>query len=219
MRSKSRQAFRTSRHGAKRKRRSRPDILRRIVEAATEEFNTCGFAGATIAAIAGKADVTETQLFRYFPSKSALFRETIFNPLDQHLLNFIASQAANNPGKAGIREQNALYTTELQQFIREHVDMFTSLVVAEKYGAAITHGVSRINSLAAYFEHCTDSMAKRMRRKPRVDPRLMVRVTFAAVLGCVMFREWIFPRGLAKDDEIAEAINDFVLEGITANFG
>jgi hypothetical protein len=45
----------------------------------------------------------------------------------------------------------------------------------------------------------------------------MARVSFAAVLACVMFKDWIFPPGLASEEEIRAAINDFVREGIGAN--
>jgi hypothetical protein len=60
-------------------------------------------------------------------------------------------------------------------------------------------------------------MSKRMKSEARIDPKLMVRVSFATVLACVMFRDWIFPAGLASDKAIHAAINDFVLEGISAN--
>ena len=60
-------------------------------------------------------------------------------------------------------------------------------------------------------------MAQRLDKKPRVDPKLMVRVSFAAMLACVMFKDWIFPRGLATADEISAAIRDFVMDGINAN--
>src|SRR6516165_1028616 len=69
---------------ARRPRRRPDDILNRIVQAATAEVKRSGYAGTTTAAIAAKADVTEAQLFRYFGSKSNLFRETIFEPIDRH---------------------------------------------------------------------------------------------------------------------------------------
>lgn len=45
----------------------------------------------------------------------------------------------------------------------------------------------------------------------------MVRVSFAAVLGSVMFRDWLFPEGLASDEAIRRAIADFTIDGISAN--
>jgi AcrR family transcriptional regulator len=202
---------------AKRSRRSPDEILDRIVQAATEEFKRSGYAGTTTAAIARKADVTEAQLFRYFGSKSNLFRETIFKPIDQHFLNFIQKY----PPEQGTtdRANTKLYTTELQRFISEHSEMLTSLVVAQTYDSGDAHGVSAINSLRAYFEHGAALMRARIKGKPKVSPELLVRVTFVTVLASIMFKEWIFPRGLATDEEITAAINDFVMEGIGVNEG
>ncbi|TAK98475.1 MAG: TetR/AcrR family transcriptional regulator [Rhodospirillaceae bacterium] len=203
---------------AKRKRRSPEEILNRVVQAAGEEFKRCGFAGATTATIARNADVTEAQLFRYFGSKSNLFRETIFKPLDQHFLNFINKRMPKQGKLATTRETANLYTTELQRFISEHSGMLTSLVVAQTYDTGTAQGVGEINSLSTYFDHGASVMTKGMKDKPKVDPKLMVRVSFAAVLACIMFKDWIFPPGLASSEEIRAAINDFVIEGIGANF-
>ena len=201
-----------------RKRRSRKDILSRIVQAASDEFKRSGFGGATTAAIARKATVTEAQLFQHFGSKSNLFRETIFKPLDQHLLNFIIKQAAKGNKKARLGKKNELYTTELQRFLMEHSDLVASLVVSQRYDSGSAHGVGEINSLSTYFQHAEAGMVSVMAKKPKVDPKLMVRVTFAAVLGCVLFRDWIFPPGLSSDKEVTAAVNAFVMEGISANY-
>jgi hypothetical protein len=41
-------------------------------------------------------------------------------------------------------------------------------------------------------------------------------VSFVAVLGCVLFRDWVFPKGLASEREITAAVSDFVLGAIAA---
>ena len=205
------------RDGGRRKRRSTVDIVNRIVQAARSEFQQSGFAGTTTAQISRKADVTEAQLFQYFGSKANLFRETIFKPLDEQLRQFIESHIPQLGETANFAEMARLYTSELQRFIRDNSEMLTSLVVAQTYDDGNAHGVARINSLSAYFDRGAATMTARARTKPKVDPQLMVRVSFAAVLGCIMFKEWIFPRGVADQEQITAAINDFVLEGIGAN--
>lgn len=202
---------------AKRTRRSADDILNRIVQAARAEFKRSGFAGATTAVIARKADVTEAQLFRYFGSKSNLFRETIFKPLDQHFLDFIGKHIPDGDTTRNYRERSSLYTSELQHFISENCEMLTSLVVAQTYDSGTAHGVGKINSLGTYFDHSAAMMTARLKGKARIDPQVMVRLTFVSVLAAVMFRDWIFPAGLASDEEIEAAINSFVMEGIGAN--
>jgi AcrR family transcriptional regulator len=198
---------------ARRKRRSRGDILDRIVRAAVEEFKCYGFTGTTTAAIARKAEVTEAQLFRCFGSKSNLFREAIFKPLDAHFLKFIHDNLADDGSNTSIREITYRYTAELQRFIREHSDALTSMMFAQNYDPAPKRGTAGIQSLSTYFDRCAAITEARMHGKPKFDLQMMVRVSFVAVLGCVMFKDWIFPPGLANDEDITAAVSNFVLSG------
>lgn len=202
--------------GARRKRRSPEDLRNRILQAAADEFRRCGYAGATTAAIARQADVTEAQLFRYYGSKAQLFREAIFKPLDEQLSNFVASHMAPDSPES-FRESSALYIDELQRFVSENSEMLTSLIVAQTYDRESAQGVSAIGSLGEYFDRGAATMTARMKGPAKVPPELMVRVSFAAVLACTMFKDWIFPPGLASETKIHEAVKDFVREGIGAN--
>jgi AcrR family transcriptional regulator len=215
--SPARAAAATPARARKRERRSPEELLERIVRAASEEFTRCGFTGTTTAAIARKAGVTEAQLFRYFGSKSRLLRETMFKPLDEHFQTFVDEYLSDVDKAVSIREVTHLYTSELQRFIREHADAFNSLVFAQTYGPAAEQRPSEIKSLSAYFDRCAAITLERMKFKPRIDPKLMVRVSFVAVLGCVMFKDWIFPSSVASDAEITAAVSNFVLGGIIAN--
>lgn len=202
----------------RRKRRSSEDLTSRIVEAAANEFKRVGYDGATTAAIARNADVTEAQLFRYFGSKANLFREAIFKPLDEQLEAFTATHLSPAVGTSLFRENAALYIDELRKFLGHNVDEMTSLVAVQTYEREATDGVGAIASLSKYFDRGAATMSGRQGDDDfKVRPELMVRVSFAAVLACVMFRGWIFPPGLASDEEINKAIADFVLEGLNAN--
>lgn len=201
----------------RRKRRSPEEIMDRLMRAASEEFRRNGFSGATTAGIARNADVTEAQLFRYFGSKADLFREAVFKPLNAHFEAFNAGHLMKPRDEKDYRTLSRLYITELQDFIGEHAQMLMSLVVAQAYAPDSTQGVAGIDSLRTYFERGAETMARRMDSEPQVDPRLMVRVSFAAVLANVLFKDWLFPAGLASEDAIGSAIVDFVIDGISAN--
>lgn len=88
---------------------------------------------------------------------------------------------------------------------------------AQTFGPAAEQRPSEIKSLSAYFDRCAAITLERMRFQPRIDPKLMVRVSFVAVLGCVMFKDWIFPADVASDAEITAAVSNFVLGAIVAN--
>ncbi len=195
--------------------------MQRLLSAAEEEFKLNGFRGATTSAIALRAEVTEAQLFRYFDSKADIFREAIFNPLSQHLSEFndqfINPAIDSGVGPEDLRESIRIYITELQKFIQEHSLAFMSLIVTEAYGRGQAEGLGGIESLATYFERNEQVMSSRMSGNARIDPKLMVRVSFAAVLSNVLFKGWLYPGGMAMDEEISSAIVDFVIDGLNAN--
>jgi AcrR family transcriptional regulator len=203
--------------GAKRKRRSTEEVVDRLIRAAGEEFERSGYAGATTASIARRAEVTEAQLFRCFGSKAQLFSAAVFTPLNQHFQEFNSAHAADLPDGEPIRERIVLYISELQAFIGEHSKLLMSLAAAQAHGPSDARGVGEVDGLDAYFERGAAMMAARMQEQPKVDPRLMVRAAFAAVLAAVMFQDWIFPAGLAGEDEIRSAVVNFVIDGINAN--
>jgi len=201
----------------KRKRRSSEDIMNRLLQAAGDEFGELGYSSATTAGIARRAEVTEAQLFRYFDSKADLFREAIFKPLDRHLSEFNDKYLIESDQDVDVAEQSRLYITELQKFIRTHWKTLMSLVVAQTYAPESVRGLSEVDSLNTYFKRNAEIMSKRMGRNITIDPQLMVRVSFAAVLANVMFKDWIFPEGLASDEDISASIIDFVMNGIHTN--
>ncbi|HTZ69523.1 MAG TPA: TetR/AcrR family transcriptional regulator [Acetobacteraceae bacterium] len=200
------------------RRRSQGDIMDRIIAAAGDEFERAGYAGATTASIARRAEVTETQLFRYFASKAELFKAAIFQPLNQHFSAFHASMIADAAGSQSFRERAQSYIVQLQDFIACHSRMMMSLVVARAYEHGMPEGRTPIPALDTYFERGAAMMRSRIGGEAaRVPSELMVRVSFAAVLGCALFEEWIFPPGLATDAAVRQAVVEFVIDGISAN--
>lgn len=199
----------------RRKRRSPEAIRDLIIAAAGAEFEENGYSGATTAQIARRADVTEAQIFRFFESKQELFREAIFQPLNRHFSEFHASTMVEG-GDIDFRGNATRYINELQDFMIEHSRSLMSLIVAKEYKGS-AEGLNEIDGLRAYFERGTAMSSGRIKGKPAVPPELMVRVSFAAVLGSVMFKDWLFPKGLASEEAIRQAIVDFTIDGIRAN--
>ncbi len=135
----------------RRKRRSSEEVADRILEAAVEEFEQSGYAGATTAAIARRAEVTEAQIFRFYESKQALFRAAIFTPLNRHFAEFHAANTAP-PGDSGsMREMARRYIGELQDFMEQHSRMLMSLIVASAYSPESTDGVGELDGLRASY--------------------------------------------------------------------
>jgi AcrR family transcriptional regulator len=202
---------------AKRKRRSPEEVRDRVIEAASEEFERHGYSGATTAAIARRAEVTEAQIFRYFTSKGDLFRTAIFEPLNRHFADFQERQHESAADPVSQREGARRYIAELQYFIGQHSRMLMSLVAAKAYAKDPTEGGTGLDGLSEYFDRGAAMMRGRSGEGQKVAPEMMVRVSFAAVLGCVLFNDWMFPPGVADSGTIREATLDFVLDGLNAN--
>jgi AcrR family transcriptional regulator len=183
-----------------------------LLAAATAEFTENGYAGATTAAIARRGAMTEAQLFRYFRSKADLFREAVFRPMTEHIERFI--EATRAPERRPDADDTGRYIAELQQFLREHSRMLMSLIAARAYEQEALPALGA-TSLDRYFDLGAATFAEGLGRESGVAPNLMVRVSFAAVLGCVLLDDWIFPPGLASRSDIEQAIEAFVLHGIT----
>lgn len=201
----------------RRKRRSSEEVADRILEAAAEEFENAGYSGATTAAIARRAEVTEAQIFRFYGSKQELFRAAIFKPLNRHLMDFHAANQVPLGDPQTMREMARRYIGELQDFMAQHSRMFMSLVVASAYSPEATNPVSEMEGLRAYFAQGAEVMTRRVGEGAKIDPQLMVRVSFVAVLASLMFKDWLFPPGMASEEEIRDAIAGFVIDGIMAN--
>jgi AcrR family transcriptional regulator len=202
---------------SRRKRRLPDEIRDRVIEAAGEEFARFGYSGATTAQIARRAEVTEAQIFRYFSSKAELFETAVFAPLNRSFAEFNARMLTTSPAAGGIREGAPAYITALQAFMEQHSKTLMTLVAARAYEKAAEAEPAIGDDLREYFEIGASVMRQRLSGEPRVPPELMVRVSFAAVLGCALFKDWLFPRGLASEAAIRQATIDFVIDGVNAN--
>ncbi len=202
---------------ARRKRRAPGEIRDRVIEAAGEAFERFGYSGATTAEIARRAEVTEAQIFRYFASKAELFQAAVFEPLNRRFAEYNAAMLSAEPAAESFREGSPAYITSLQEFMERHSKALMTLVVARAYEKAAGAEPSIGQDLREYFEIGAAAMRQRVGEDPRVAPELMVRVSFAAVLGCALFKDWLFPPGLASDEAIRQATIAFVVDGINAN--
>ncbi|TAK99661.1 MAG: TetR/AcrR family transcriptional regulator [Rhodospirillaceae bacterium] len=196
----------------KRKRRTAEEIRERLLQAAREQFKAKGYAGATTAAIAKRADVAEMQMFRYFSSKADLFRAAIFTPLTAHFRAFNAMHMPKAIDERSIGERARLYMTELQSFLGEHSKMLITLLVAQAYAEPALG--TEVNGLQSYFAEGAALMSARAARSSHIDPATIVRVAFAALLGCITYKEQLFPNAAANEAAIDEAITEFILTAL-----
>jgi AcrR family transcriptional regulator len=202
---------------ARRSRRSTEEITSLIIEAACDEFELNGYERAKTATIAQKAGVAEALIFSNFGSKSKLFHDAIFKPLEQHLLRFQTSHVVDAQDAEAMKAGTQQYIAELQQFIRQHSRMLKSVIAAQMYASDALQDLREVEGLHEFF---TRASTKGMSASPdnlKIPPKLLTRVSFATILACIIFKDLLFPKGLASQAEIGKAISDFVMEGLNAN--
>ena len=199
----------------RRPRRSKEEIIARLMEAACEEFEHNGYAGTTTAAIAQKAGVAEWLIFNHFGSKAKLFHDSIFKPMNQQFIDFFTTRPGDTEDA---RQESAReYILELQRFIAHHSKMLMSLLFAQIYEDDKVEGLSQVDGLHDYFSRATAMAMNRRTGKPKVDPKLMGRFSFATIMACVIFKDLLFPEGLATEAEISAGMTDFIMHGTRAN--
>ena len=91
--------------------RSDADTLRLILDAASEEFRTIGYAGTAMTAIAGRAGVSTKTLYRLVPTKAALFRQVIHRRIATFVLAMDALEAGADDVAAGLERLLIAYAT------------------------------------------------------------------------------------------------------------
>lgn len=98
-----------------------------IVQAAIEEFAAAGFAGATTAAIARRAGISQPYVFRFFPTKKDLALAALELATDRLLADWEA--AAPREGETALRTLGRTYIetipsrrTELMLRMRAHAE-------------------------------------------------------------------------------------------------
>jgi AcrR family transcriptional regulator len=200
----------------RRKRRSTDEIIDRILDAAFVEFGENGYSNTTTAAIARRADVAEALIFNHFDSKNNLFRKAVFKPLDDHFARFIQTHHADISIDEEFVRESREFVSDLVEFVRRHSDVFKSLVVNEAYAKGES-GWAGLRGLQDYFNKMAAIEEARLKQRPKVSPHLIARISFAAILGSVIFDDWLFPVGVASEREIHEGICDFIMEGLNTN--
>jgi AcrR family transcriptional regulator len=198
-----------------RPRRSKEEIIERLMEAACEEFEHNGYAGTTTAAIAQKASVAEWLIFTHFGSKAKLFHDSIFKPMNQQFVDFFNARLAD--AEDARQETARKYILELQRFIAHHSKMLSSLLFAQMYERDKVEGLGQVDGLHEYFSRAATMAMNRRSGKPKVDPTLLGRFSFATIMACVIFKDLLFPEGLATEDEISAGMTDFIMYGTRAN--
>lgn len=200
-----------------RRRRSTKEVVARLTDAACQEFESKGYTRTKTATIAQKAGVSETLLFKYFGSKANLFHDTVFKAFNQHFADFKTSHPfAENDTEARLALTQQ-YIGEVQAFLSQHSRMLMLLITSQSYETDEIKGIEDIKPLHDYLTTTAKIIEGRLHDKPNIDPLLMACISFSTIMSCTLFKDWLFPKGVADDQAINAAVKNFVLGGVQAN--
>ena len=102
-----------------------------ILEAARRVFLESGFAGARTRRIAEEAGITEALLYRFFPSKLAIYEAAVIQPLEEFVAAMLAAtgeiEASRDDREGGLRRINEM----LFHFMRESAPFLAVVLLSE----------------------------------------------------------------------------------------
>src|SRR5437867_12681979 len=97
---------------AKRTRLKGEERRQLILDAARRVFLESGFAGARTRRIAEEAGITEALLYRFFPSKLAIYEAAVLQPLEAFVAQLLAAtqeiQGTSEDRREGLRRVNEM---------------------------------------------------------------------------------------------------------------
>jgi TetR/AcrR family transcriptional regulator len=103
----------------------------KILEAARRVFLESGFAGARTRRIAEEAGITEALLYRFFPSKSDIFRAAVHEPLEKFVEELLATTADIDPDEGDRRDRLRQVNEMLLQFMADSAPFLAVVLLSE----------------------------------------------------------------------------------------
>jgi AcrR family transcriptional regulator/transposase len=113
------------------------DRRSRVVVAARSAFGQYGYSATTTGAIAQRAGVSETTIFRYFGTKEALFDAAVLTPFTDFMRRHVAELEDRRPGSLpAVDEAELLFNGLIDLFIEERSVVLPLLAVYHFEGAS-----------------------------------------------------------------------------------
>jgi len=107
----------------------------KILEAARRVFLESGYAGARTRRIAEEAGITEALLYRFYPSKSEIFRAAVHEPLERFVGELLDSTADIDPARGDRRDRLRQVNEMLLRFMADSAP-FLAVVLLSELGEA-----------------------------------------------------------------------------------
>ena len=166
-----------------RTRRSSAEVRHLVLESARDLFAAEGYGGATTQRIADRAGVSETVLFRHFPTKERLFEAAVLEPFDDFVSGYAISWADGPPADEPMEVMMRRYAEEVFEIVRSNRPLIMALFSTGLLERGLADAFSRLEGLA-------DAVAQA--QGFTYDSRVAVRACFMMVASVALMEEGLF---------------------------
>lgn len=183
------------------KRRSTAEVRALILDAATEQFSSRGYAETTMRSIATAADISLSVLHRQFPSKESLFSATLLTPFLDSFAEFAEAWSGQVESPWDDERLVREFVRDLYRNLAEHRHTLVTLLAAEDTADAqlidevrrrLVAGLADLRSMAEHEAHARGWF-------PPEAVRFTNALVIAMVTGLVLVGPWM--AGAIGDDE------------------
>lgn len=203
-----------------RRRRSPAQVRELLIGAAQQVFAARGYHGATTAEIAAVADVSESALFRHFPSKAELFATAALVPFTEFINEFTAVWERRRGDNVQSGAFMRTFVSELFDHVQTRRDIVIALLVAtnDESHEVVAEVRQRFAALFSELEglgHDWESARGMHVPGLALNERLLV----GLITSMVVFDRWFLslPDGTQFDrDAVIDALIEFARHGAYA---
>lgn len=192
-------------------RRSSETVRGAILDAATEEFTTSGYAPTSMRTVAARAQVSLSVLYRHFAGKEELFAAAVTRPFSTFLEQFASAWSGlEQPAdEARLIEE---FVRDLQASLAPQRNALLQLVaVNDGPNADLAAGLrSSLNTVVTEVGHIARLEATRRGRDPHLSLQ-RIWLVISLVIGELLMRPWQ-PEGLHDPvDDPAQPMQQAIL--------
>jgi AcrR family transcriptional regulator len=185
-----------------------------MLEHARALFGAGGYDGTNMRDIAQAAKVSEALLYRYFPSKQALFVEAAVDPYQGFVQRFLESWERLDT-RLPNEEMVTRFVTALYEYILSNQDLLFALIAANRFNA---HDPDEHGILSQGVKRLADYTAREAadRGFAHVDLEMAVACTISMVFSMAILDDLLFTRGAQHPtkEQIIEQMCRYATGGI-----
>jgi AcrR family transcriptional regulator len=166
-----------------------------LIEAARDVFVERGYHGASLRQIAIRANATQADLYRHFPSKAKLFEESVFRPFAEFLDQLISGWRAGSLDEISNEELIGGFTQDMYEFTRTHRGLMMALIAAD------AHGDEELGDVRSAFREAVGQVIAQTRADQDtrgwadIDQEVTVPITISMMISAALLDGWLFPPG------------------------